>query len=58
MLELLFAGGCVSLPFLVMPIEWGENPRVQPWIERLIIGTVAVWLLLFLITASEVVHGS
>jgi len=58
MLDLLLAGGTLSLPFLFVPIEWAENPKVQPWVERLVIGTVAVWCLLFLITANEVVHGS
>jgi hypothetical protein len=42
MLEILLGGGCLSIPLLFVPVEWAKNPKVQPWVERLIIGTVAI----------------
>ena len=58
MLDLLLAGGTLSIPFLFVPTEWAENPRIQPWVERLFIGAAAVWCLQFLIVANEVIQGS
>jgi len=41
MLEIFLAGGSLSVPFLFVPVEWGQNPKVRPWVERLLIVTVA-----------------
>ena len=58
MLDLLLAGGTLSLPILFLPLEWAENPRIQPWLERFLIGVTAIWCVYFLIVANDVVHGT
>jgi hypothetical protein len=58
MLGVLLSGAYLFFPFFFVPIEWAKNPKVQPWVEGVLIGVVAVWCVEFLIAANEVVHGS
>ena len=48
MIDILIAGS-VTIPFLIFPMEWNEDPRIRPWVERFIIAFYTTWVSLLVV---------